>query len=367
MIYYEVETVFVAMSGGMDSSYSAYLLKQAGYKVVGFTFDLLPSSMRSASNPRMCCSAAQMERARRIADGLSIPHYVINMREEFESNVIARFVREYAAGRTPNPCILCNRHIKFDSFLRKAAAMGADRVATGHYAGVEETPQGFALKKGKDRAKDQSYFLYPIRYEDLPRLSFPLASRTKVEVRTASARMEGRYGETAESQDICFIPGGDYRAFIGEIVPEKKGPIVTVEGREIGFHRGMHLYTIGQRRGVNIPYREALYVVAVRPEDNAVVVGPKEALLSDSLTADEVNVLGAPLQGEARAKVRYRQKEELCSYALRDGILEVAFRRPVSAVAPGQAVVLYDGERVLGGGTITGARLRPGSAGQRPG
>jgi tRNA-specific 2-thiouridylase len=181
--------------------------------------------------------------------------------------------------------------------------------------------------------------------------------------------MEGRYGETAESQDICFIPGGDYRAFIGEIVPEKKGPIVTVEGREIGFHRGMHLYTIGQRRGVNIPYREALYVVAVRPEDNAVVVGPKEALLSDSLTADEVNVLGAPPEGEARAKVRYRQKEELCSYALRDGILEVTFRRPVSAVAPGQAVVLYDGERVLGGGTITGAWLRPGtaSASRRPG
>jgi tRNA-specific 2-thiouridylase len=351
-----VETVFVAMSGGIDSSYAAFLLKESGRKVVGFTFDLLPAGMRSAPNPRMCCSAVQMDRARRIADALSIPHYVMNMREAFERHVIARFIDEYAAGRTPNPCILCNRHVKFGAFLEKAAAMGADLVATGHYASVEKTAAGHVLKKGRDRLKDQSYFLYPLRQKDLPRLVFPLASYRKTEVREGFASVfaaASGCGEAAESQDICFIPGNDYRAFLKGFIPVKSGPIVTVDGSQIGRHGGMHLYTVGQRKGLNIPYKEALYVVAVKAAENAVVVGPREALFRNRLTAGDINMLDAQPEGEAWAKVRYRQKEAPCSYSVKDGKLEVIFRDPVWAVAPGQAVVLYEGERVLGGGAIT--------------
>ncbi len=293
-----------------------------------------------------------MHRARRIADRLSIPHYVINMQEEFEHYVIRRFVDEYKLGRTPNPCVLCNRHIKFGAFLEKALAMGADRVATGHYARLEETPGGFRLKKGKDRAKDQSYFLYPVPAGDLSRLAFPLGSYTKETVRREFAALACTREVMEESQDICFIPGNDYRGFIERFVPSRKGQVVTVDGRRVGSHDGVHLYTVGQRRGINIPYKEALYVIELRAEENVLVVGPKDRLLQRRLIADEVNLLTPDAEGEAWARVRYRQKEEPCSYSVRDGVLEVVFRRPVSAITPGQSVVLYDGETVLGGGTI---------------
>jgi len=340
------------MSGGIDSAYAACLLKEQGYNTIGFTFDLLPRGLRSESNPRVCCSAISMNRARRIADRLSIPHYVINMREEFEQHVIRKFVDEYGKGRTPNPCVLCNRHIKFASFLEKASAMGADRVATGHYARVEETPQGPVLKKGKDRAKDQSYFLYPVPHADLPRLTFPLGSHTKEMVRREFAAGACGQVEMQESQDICFVPGNDYRRFMEQFIPPRRGQVVTVDGALVGYHDGVHLYTVGQRRGINIPCKEALYVIELRAEENLLVVGPKDRLMQRRLIADEVNMLTSRLQGEAWAKVRYRQKEEPCSYSVRDGLLEVVFGRPISAITPGQSVVLYDGETVLGGGTI---------------
>jgi tRNA-specific 2-thiouridylase len=347
-----MKTVFLAMSGGIDSSYAAYLLKKQGYRTVGFTFDLLPRTLRSETNRKMCCSAVNMNRAKRIADDLSIPHYVINVREEFERHVIRRFVDEYRAGRTPNPCVLCNRHIKFAWFLEKALALGADLVATGHYAAIEETGQGLELKKGRDRAKDQSYFLYPIRPTDLPLLMFPLAEYTKSEVRREFAGLAAHRTEMEESQDICFIPGNDYRRFIGQFIPVRKGPIITIDGKQVGYHDGVHYYTVGQRRGINIPHGEALYVVEVRAEENVLVVGPKDSLKQDGLVADEVNLLAARQEGEAWAKVRYRQKEEPCSYSMKDGVLEVVFRQPVAAITPGQSVVLYEGETVLGGGTI---------------
>src|SRR5208283_4036289 len=202
-----------------------------------------------------------MNRAKRIADDLSIPHYVINMREEFERHVISRFVDEYRAGRTPNPCVLCNRHIKFAWFLEKALALGADLVATGHYAAIEETGCGFELKKGRDRAKDQSYFLYPIRSADLPLLTFPLADYTKSRVRREFAALAAHRTEVEESQDICFVPDNDYRRFIGQFIPVRKGPIIMIDGKQVGYHEGIHYYTVGQRRGINIPHGEALYVV----------------------------------------------------------------------------------------------------------
>jgi tRNA-uridine 2-sulfurtransferase len=349
-----VQTVFIAMSGGIDSSYSACLLKQQGFKVVGFTFDLLPRSLKDACNPKTCCSDATVGRAKAVADALSIPHYVLNMREEFEEQVIQRFIDEYRIGRTPNPCVLCNKFVKFGSFLKKAKAMGADRVATGHYALMEETSRGFELRKGRDRAKDQSYFLYPILRGDLPFLLFPLAEYQKSEVRTAFRSRGWNLGQEKieESQDICFIPDNNYKAFVTQFVPAKKGPIVTVDGRHLGYHQGIHLFTIGQRRGINIPHSEPLYVVTLDAGENAVVVGTKADLSRTSLTADEVNFLVPFSEGTAAAKIRYRQKEQACSYSIEDGAMSIRFSDPVSSVTPGQSVVLYEGETVLGGGTI---------------
>jgi tRNA-uridine 2-sulfurtransferase len=344
------------MSGGIDSSYSAYLLKQQGYRVIAFTFDLLPPSLRNKCNRKMCCSAATTHRAKRMADKLSIPHYVINMREDFERHVIQRFIDEYQVGRTPNPCVLCNKHIKFGSFLKRALAMGADLVATGHYASVEETGRGPQLKKGKDKAKDQSYFLYPIESDDLRHVIFPLATYTKDTVRKNFPQLGITHEQIEESQDICFVPDDDYKAFLGQFITPRKGRVVTAGGEQLGCHEGIHLYTIGQRRGINIPYREPLHVVEIRADDNTVVVGTKDQLRRNGLIADDVNLLSPRTEGHARAKVRYRQKEEACSYSVLDGLLYVDFDAPTSSLTPGQSVVLYEGETVLGGGTIREAR-----------
>ncbi len=340
------------MSGGIDSSYSAYLLKKEGHRVIAFTFNLLPSSLRDACNRRMCCSAVTTNRAKRVADSLSIPHYVIDMREDFERHVMERFIGEYRAGKTPNPCMLCNRYVKFGSFIKKALAMGAERVATGHYAFVEEADDGFRLKKGKDRTKDQSYFLYPIRPDDLRYISLPLGGYTKKSVREEFDRLGITREPLEESQDICFVPDNDYRTFVRRFIPARRGPILTSDGKQIGTHEGVHLFTIGQRRGIGVPYRQPLYVTAIDGENNTVTVGTKEQLGRSRLVADEVNLLSSLTRGRGRAKVRYRHTEEPCSYSITDDLLHVAFDRPISSITPGQSVVLYDGETVLGGGTI---------------
>jgi tRNA-specific 2-thiouridylase len=352
MILYFMQTVFLAMSGGLDSSYSAYLLKQQGYKVVGVTFALLPKGLTNVRNPKTCCSLETINRARKVADDLSIPHYVINLRDEFEEYVIEKFVSEYRSGRTPNPCILCNQYIKFSAFVRKALALGADAIATGHYATIEKSEEDWCLKKGKDRSKDQSYFLYPIRHDQLSLILFPLAGWTKAAVRDKMIGVSGDAANMRESQDICFIPESDYRGFIGGYVPLTKGDIVLVDGRHLGYHPGVHLYTIGQRRGLNLPYTEPLYVIEIRVDENLLIVGPKEYLQRRSLVADNVNMLCSRVSGKALGRVRYRQKEEPCTYGVSNGRLEVTFDEPVSAITPGQSVVLYEADVVLGGGTI---------------
>jgi tRNA-uridine 2-sulfurtransferase len=347
-----METVFIAMSGGMDSSFAAYLLKVQGYKVVGFTFQLLPASLRNTRNPKACCSIETIGRAKRIAEELEIPHYVINLRDEFEEHVIENFINEYREGRTPNPCVLCNKHIKFSAFLRKALSMGAERVATGHYGVIEETSGEYLLRRSPDKVKDQSYFLYPVKKELLPYILFPVGNYTKAHLRerVPTNTAWGLKG-VKESQDICFIPEGDYREFLSGFVGLTKGPVYLFDGTLLGRHQGIHLHTVGQRRGLGIPYREPLYVLEVRARDNSLVVGPKRCLRKKKLVAHSVNLLYQPTGGTT-GKVRYRQAETPCTYTVSNDRLEVNFLEPVDSVTPGQSVVLYSEGIVVGGGII---------------
>jgi len=346
-----METVFVAMSGGFDSSFAAYILKKNGYNVVGVTFRLLPESIINRQHPKACCSVDTIVRAQKAASYLSIPHYVLDLREDFEHYVIERFIDEYKSGRTPNPCILCNKFIKFSSFARKAFSMGADRIATGHYANIEEENDVYYLKKGIDKAKDQSYFLYAIKEDILKRTLFPLGKYKKNDLKEEARNILWNIYSIKESQDICFVPGNDYKRFLSPYIALKKGPVYHVDGTFLGHHNGLHLYTIGQRKGINIPYREALYVVNTIPDENTLIVGSKEDLKQKTLTASEVNFFSC-VSDKVSGKVRYRQKEEPCVYKVVNDTLHVEFLHPISSVTPGQSVVLYHGDIVIGGGII---------------
>jgi tRNA-uridine 2-sulfurtransferase len=349
-----MEKVFVAMSGGMDSSFAAYMLKQKGYEVVGITYQLLPASIKNVNNPKACCSLETVNRAKKVAADLNIRHYVINLREEFEEYVIERFIEEYKAGRTPNPCVLCNKYIKFSSFLKKAMSIGAGKIATGHYAIITETPDGWCLKKGRDRTKDQSYFLYPLEKDLLKTVLFPLGGETKGELKERAHLIGWDVKKVRESQDICFIPEGDYRSFLSGLIRPQRGPAYLTDGTLLGHHEGTHLYTVGQRRGLAIPFREPLYVVEIRSRENTLILGTREHLKATRLTADEVNVLGTP-SGKVSGKVRYRQQEVPCACHISGGTLSVEFEEPVYAVTPGQSVVIYSEDRVIAGGVIRDA------------
>jgi tRNA-specific 2-thiouridylase len=355
------ERIVVGMSGGVDSSVAAALLVEQGYDVVGVTLRVWAGN--DASTDRAfgsCCSPETVADARAVARRLGIPYYLLNTEEEFDRVVIDRFVDAYRAGQTPVPCVACNRDLKFGSLLRRALAWDATAVATGHYARITRDPAtGRALLwKGSDPAKDQSDFLWPLTQEQLRAARFPLGHLTKSAVR-ARARAAGLpVADKPESQEICFIPDGDYRKFLARRSPEalRPGPIVDRDGRRIGMHRGVAAYTIGQRRGLGLAAGRSLYVTDLDAERNVVTVGEARDLDQSTLIARETNfIAGEPSPAPMRVEAKIRHKHEAAAAtvcARGDGTAEVTFDAPQRAITPGQSVVFYRGDLVVGGGVI---------------
>lgn len=354
--------VLVAMSGGVDSSVSAALLKDQGFQVIGVTMQIWPKD-KTDETGRFggCCGLDAVEDAKRVASRLGIPHYVLNFREVFDDMVIANFCEEYTKGRTPNPCIRCNQYIKFDALLKKAEKLGADYIATGHYARIEYDNQSnrYLLRRGVDPKKDQSYVLYVMTHPQLKRTLMPVGNFTKDRVREIAKEKELSVAEKEESQEICFIPDNDYREFLRERIPEeaKPGPILNKEGKVIGEHPGVIFYTIGQRSGIGVTSREPLYVIAINKENNSIVVGKKEDVYSDKLIASDTNFIAFNKLKEVikvDAKIRYRhQASPATLIPLNGDEVYVEFHQPQLAITPGQAVVFYSGDTVIGGGTIS--------------
>jgi tRNA-specific 2-thiouridylase len=345
------------MSGGVDSSVAAALLREQGYEVVGVTMRLWTLEDPHASrHHRRCCSVEDTDDARAACDQLGIPHYVLNFERAFATGVVDQFVQEYARGRTPNPCLACNNQVKFRPLLEHALALGADRLATGHYARLRRNGRGYEMWRAADRSKDQSYVLYALGQRELSRALFPVGEHAKEEVRTIARRYRLPNADKPDSADICFIPSGDYRSFVGQRVASQPGDILDTAGNRLGWHRGIVNYTVGQRRG--LPARggsEPLYVLSVDAEANAVVVGPEEELLAPGLIAGELSFVSGEAPREpfqTQARIRYRSEPAPATVEVHGDTAEVRFRRPQRAVTPGQAVVFYDGERVVGGGMI---------------
>lgn len=350
--------MMVAMSGGVDSSLAAALLHEQGHEVVGVTMHLWDDEDERLAES-LCCAAEMAESARRVCARLGIPYYVFNYQQEFRRHVIDYFVQAYSQGFTPNPCLECNREIKFRALLERARTLGFDAVATGHYARIVAGPAGrYQLLRAVDRDKDQSYMVYMLGQGDLARLRFPIGELTKPQVRAMAAARGLASAERAESQDICFVPGGDYRNLLREEAPEHlvPGPIVDLQGREIGWHQGLPLYTIGQRRGLGLGGGQPLYVVDLDLDRNALVVGPREAILRDRLTVDRVSIVDGGWPAEpfsCTVQVRAHADPAPAEVTpLAGGRLAVRLLAPLGAITPGQAAVLYAGERVIGGGRI---------------
>ena len=362
--------IAVAMSGGVDSSVVAALLVRQGHNVVGMTMQLwnqrrLPELSSEGATGR-CCSLDDVYDARRVAEQLGVPYYVVNFERQFEDQVVKPFVAEYLAGRTPVPCTLCNNYIKFDRFLELADAAGAQQIATGHYARIRynQASSRYELLRGVDHAKDQTYFLFGLTQPQLARTLFPLGHLTKPEVRELAGSMDLPVAVKADSQEICFVPNGDYAAFMSAylketgIEPERtQGDIVTTDGRTVGSHQGVHRFTVGQRRGLGVAAAEPFYVIATDPSTQRVVVGSNDDLLRGRFIARDVNWISvAGVEGEMRAQVKIRNKHTPATATLlatsTPDRVEVVFDSAQRAVTPGQGAVFYNGDVVLGGGWI---------------
>jgi tRNA-specific 2-thiouridylase len=364
-------TIAVAMSGGVDSSTVAAMLRAEGHRVIGLTMQLW-NQRRLAGHAGMpeavqgrCCSLDDVYDARRVAETLGIPYYVVNHEERFERDVVRPFVQEYLSGRTPIPCSLCNNHLKFDQLLIVAQQIGADALATGHYARVQyDDRRGrWLLKRAADTSKDQTYFLFGLTQEQLSRTIFPLGEMTKPAVRELAREHGLALAEKPDSQEICFVPGGDYKKFLegylsdrGEALPDTSGELVTAGGKVLGEHSGIHNFTVGQRKGLGVATGTPLYVIQINGDKRQVVVGGQEDLYSRSLRAHRVNLIAArDLHEPVRVAVKIRHRHEAAAATIEtsgaDEVL-VTFDAPQRAITPGQAAVFYDGEIVLGGGWI---------------
>ena len=356
------EKVVVGMSGGVDSSVAACLLKEQGYEVIGVTMQLWQDGEAEREENGGCCGLSAAEDARRVAQCLGIPHYVMNFRKEFKSCVTDYFVEEYLRGRTPNPCIACNRYVKWEALLRRSLQIGAGYIATGHYARVERLPNGrMALRQSVTEAKDQTYALYGLTQEQLAHTLMPVGEYTKEEIRAIAEKKSLPVADKPDSQEICFVPDNDYAAFIRREAEDRvpgAGNFVTAEGAVLGRHKGIVHYTVGQRRGLELAMGERVFVTEIRPETNEVVIGRNEDLFTDRVFCDGVNYMAVreltqPVR--MRAKIRYNHRGEYCTVQRQaGGGLMAVFEKPVRAATPGQAIVFYDGEYVAGGGTIVG-------------
>lgn len=356
----EKKKVVIGMSGGVDSSVAAYLLKEAGYDVIGVTMQIWQDEdVEIQAEQGGCCGLSAVEDARRVAAELSIPYYVMNFKQEFKKNVMDYFVCEYLEGKTPNPCIACNRYVKWESLLKRSLDIGADYIATGHYARVVQLENGrYTLQKSATQAKDQTYALYNLTQYQLEHTLMPVGEYTKDRIREIAAEINLQVAQKPDSQEICFIPDNDYAKFISEYTDTAitEGNFIDKNGNVIGRHKGITHYTVGQRKGLNLALGYPVFVTELRTETNEVVVGSSEDVFGTRLYANRLNFMSVEdLETEkiVHAKIRYGHRGAECTVKkIEEDVVECIFAEPQRAITPGQAVVFYDGDYVLGGGTI---------------